>query len=93
MMRGYSSAGEYPTCSAAASPPQHVVKGGELSMAKYLIRAAIPTVYVIDARDAQEAMHQAAKRFKTEQHTQLEPELQWAKLKGTASTAIWRIAA
>jgi hypothetical protein len=60
-------------------------------MAKYLVRAAIPTVYVIDARDAQEAMHQAAKRFKTEQHTQLEPEMQWAALKGAASAAIWRI--
>jgi hypothetical protein len=93
MMRGYYSAGEYPTCSAAASPPQHLVKGGELSMAKYLVRAAIPTVYVIDARDEQEAMHQAAKRFKTEQHTQLEPEMQWAELKGADSTAIWRIAA
>jgi hypothetical protein len=62
-------------------------------MAKYLVRAAIPTVYVIDAQDAQAAMHQAAKRFKTEHHTQLEPEMQWAELKGTASTAIWRIAA
>ena len=62
-------------------------------MAKYLVRAAIPTVYVIDAPDAQDAMQQAAERFKTEQHTQLEPELQWAEIKGTASTAIWRIAA
>jgi hypothetical protein len=62
-------------------------------MAKYLVRAAIPTVYVIDARDEQDAMHQAAKRFKTEHHTQLEPEMQWAALKGAESTAIWRIAA
>jgi hypothetical protein len=93
MMCGYSSAGEYPTCSAAASPPQQLVKGGELSMAKYLVRAAIPTVYVIDARDEQEAMQQAAERFKIEQHTQLEPELQWAALKDADSTAIWRLAA
>jgi hypothetical protein len=61
-------------------------------MAKYLVRAAIPTVYVIDARDEQAAMHQAAKRFKTDHATWLEPELQWAELKGTATTAIWRIA-
>jgi hypothetical protein len=62
-------------------------------MAKYLVRAAIPTVYIIDASDAQDAMQQAAKRFKKEHHTWLEPELQWAELKGTDSTAIWRIAA
>jgi hypothetical protein len=62
-------------------------------MAKYLVRAAIPTVYVIDAPDEQEAMQQAATRFKTEHHTQLEPEMQWAELKGAESTAIWRIAA
>jgi hypothetical protein len=61
-------------------------------MAKYLVRAAIPTVYVIDASDEQAAMHQAAQRFKKEYHTWLEPELQWAELKGTDSTAIWRIA-
>ena len=61
-------------------------------MAKYLVRAAIPTVYVIDAPDAQDAMQQAAERFKTEQHTQLEPEMQWAELKGADSTAIWRLA-
>jgi hypothetical protein len=67
------------------------LKGGELSMPKYLVRAAIPTVYVIDAPDEQAAMHQAAKRFKHEQHTQLEPELSWAELEGTDSTAIWRI--
>jgi hypothetical protein len=61
-------------------------------MAKYLVRAAIPTVYVIDAPDEQAAMHQAAERFKHERHTTLSPELQWAELKGTDSTAIWRIA-
>jgi hypothetical protein len=62
------------------------------NMAKYLVRAAIPTVYVIDAPDEQAAMHQAAKRFKQEHDTWLEPELQWAELKGTDSTTIWRIA-
>ncbi len=62
-------------------------------MPKYLVRAGIPIVYVIDAPDAQDAMQQAAKRFKTDHHTWLEPEMQWAELKGTASTAIWRIAA
>jgi hypothetical protein len=53
---------------------------------------AIPTVYVIDAPDEQAAMHQAAERFKTEHDTWIEPELQWAELKGTDATAIWRIA-
>jgi hypothetical protein len=61
-------------------------------MAIYLVRAAIPTVYVIDAPDEQDAMHQAAERFKNEQHTGLEPELQWAKIKGTNSAAEWCIA-
>jgi hypothetical protein len=61
-------------------------------MAIYLVRAAIPTVYVIDAPDEQAAMHQAAERFKKEHDTHLEPELQWAEIKGTDATAIWRIA-
>jgi hypothetical protein len=60
-------------------------------MPKYVVRAAIPTVYVIDASDAQDAMQQAAERFKTDHHTNLSPELQWAELKGAESTAIWRI--
>jgi hypothetical protein len=60
-------------------------------MPKYLVRAAIPTVYVIDASDEQDAMQQAAKRFKTDHHTWLEPEMQWAELKGAESAAIWRI--
>jgi hypothetical protein len=68
------------------------LKGGELSMPKYLVRVAIPTVYVIDAPDEQEAMHQAAKRFKHDQNTWLEPEVSWSELEGTDSTAIWRIA-
>ena len=61
-------------------------------MAIYLVRTAIPTVYVIDAADEQAAMHQAAERFKNEQHTGLEPELQWAKIKGTNSATEWCIA-
>jgi hypothetical protein len=61
-------------------------------MAKYLVRAAIPTVYVIGVPDEQDAMHQAAERFKNEQHTWLEPELQWAEIKGTDSAAEWCIA-
>ena len=60
-------------------------------MAKYVVRAAIPTVYVIDAPDEQAAMHQAAERFKTEHDTRLEPELQWAKIKGADSAAEWCI--
>jgi hypothetical protein len=61
-------------------------------MAKYVVQVAIPTVYVIDARDEQAAMHQAAERFKNEHHTQLEPELQWAELQSTDSAAEWCVA-
>ena len=61
-------------------------------MPTYLVQVAIPTIYVIDAPDAQDAMHQAAERFKNEQHTGLEPELQWAKIKGTNSATEWCIA-
>jgi hypothetical protein len=61
-------------------------------MAKYLVRVAIPTVYIIDASDEQDAMHQAAERFKTEHNTQFEPELQWSELKGAATDAEWCIA-
>jgi hypothetical protein len=60
-------------------------------MAKYLVQAAIPTVYVIDAQDEQAAMHQAAARFKREHHTQLEPELQWTRLTGADNAAEWVI--
>ena len=60
-------------------------------MAKYLVRAAIPTVYIIDAPDEQTAMHQAAERFKNEQHIWIEPELQWAEINGTDSAAEWCI--
>jgi hypothetical protein len=61
-------------------------------MAKYLVQVSIPTVYVIDARDEQTGMHQAAKQFKKAHNTQVEPELQWAELKGTDSAAEWCIA-
>jgi hypothetical protein len=61
-------------------------------MAKYLVQVSIPTVYVIDAGDEQATMHQAAERFKKEYHTQLEPELQWAKLTGAATAEEWRVA-
>ena len=37
-------------------------------MPKYLVQVAIPTVYVIDAKDEQAAMQQAATRFKKEHH-------------------------
>jgi hypothetical protein len=60
-------------------------------MAKYLVRVAIPTAYIIDASDEQAAMHQAAERFKKEHNTWLEPELQWAEINGTDSAAEWRI--
>jgi hypothetical protein len=60
-------------------------------MAKYLVRVAIPTVYIIDASDEQDAMHQAAERFKNELHTWIEPELQWAEITGTDSAAEWCI--
>jgi hypothetical protein len=61
-------------------------------MPKYLVQVSIPTIYVIDAADEQAAMHQAAKRFKQEHDTWLEPELQWAELTGSATDTEWRIA-
>ena len=60
-------------------------------MPTYLVQVAMPTIYVIDAPDEQAAMHQAARRFKQEHDTWLEPELQWAELKGTDSAAEWCI--
>jgi hypothetical protein len=60
-------------------------------MPKYLVRVAIPTVYVIDAPDEQDAMHQAAERFKQDHDTWLATELQWAEIKGTDATAEWCI--
>jgi hypothetical protein len=61
-------------------------------MAKYLVQVSIPTVYVIDARTEQEAMHRGVVRFQTEHNTHLEPEVQWALLKGTDTPAEWCIA-
>ncbi len=60
-------------------------------MATYLVQVAIPTIYVIDARSPICALDKAAKRFKREHTTQLEPELQWAELTGSASDPEWRI--
>jgi hypothetical protein len=60
-------------------------------MPKYLVQVAIPTIYVIEAPDEQAAMHQAGARFKKEYHTPIEPEFQWAKLKGSATDAEWEI--
>ena len=61
-------------------------------MQKYLVRVSIPTGYVIAARNPQEAMHKAVVRFQHELNTTLEPEVQWAQLKGTDSEAEWCIA-
>jgi hypothetical protein len=60
-------------------------------MKRYVVQVAIPTVYVIDARDEQAAMFQAAERFKQEHHTWIEPELQWTVLTGAATAAEWVI--
>jgi hypothetical protein len=61
-------------------------------MPKYVVQVSIPTVYVIDARTEQQAMQQAAKRFKAEHNTHLEPEVQWAPLNGSDTEEEWRIA-
>jgi hypothetical protein len=61
-------------------------------MPKYLVQVAIPTIYVIDAKSPRCALDKAAKRFKTEHNTWLEPELQWAELTGTDTDPEWRIA-
>jgi hypothetical protein len=61
-------------------------------MPTYLVQVAIPTIYVIDARSAIQAMDTAGKRFQQEHHTDLSPEFQWAELKGAATEAEWIIA-
>jgi hypothetical protein len=61
-------------------------------MQNYLVRVSLPTGYVIAARNPQEAMHKAVVRFQHEQHTTLEPEVQWTELKGTDAAAEWCIA-
>jgi hypothetical protein len=60
-------------------------------MPTYLVQVAIPTIYVIDARSPQSAMDKAAKQFQHEYHTRIQPEFQWAKLKGAANDAEWII--
>jgi hypothetical protein len=60
-------------------------------MPTYLVQVAIPAIYVIDARWPQLAMNKAAKRFQQECHTQIMPEFQWAKLKGSVDGAEWVI--
>ena len=60
-------------------------------MPTYLVQVAMPTIYVIDARSPQRAMDKAAKRFQKEFNTRIEPEFQWAKLKGSATDAEWEI--
>jgi hypothetical protein len=77
-----------PSVGGAANPDRLEVN----RMPKYVVQVSIPTVYVIDARTEQQAMHQAAERFKTEHNTQLEPEVQWAPLKGSAAANEWYIA-
>jgi hypothetical protein len=61
-------------------------------MPKYLVQVSIPTIYVIEARSPDQAMDKAGKRFQEEYNTNIEPEFQWAKLKGSADDAEWVIA-
>jgi hypothetical protein len=63
-----------------------------MSMPTYLVQVALPAIYVIDAKSPHQAMDKAAKRFQKEYHTHIEPEFQWAKLKGAANDAEWVIA-
>ncbi len=60
-------------------------------MPTYVVQVAIPTIYVIDARSPQLAMNKAAKRFQQEFNSHIEPEFQWAELKGSADDAEWVI--
>jgi hypothetical protein len=61
-------------------------------MQKYLVQVSLPTGYIIEARSPQEAMHKGVVRFQQEHNTTLEPEVQWAVLKGTDAAAEWCIA-
>jgi hypothetical protein len=71
---------------------EHQTRNKEVNhMPKYLVQVSIPTVYVIEARNEQAAMHRAAERFKKEYRTTLEPELQWTRLKGADTAAEWVI--
>jgi hypothetical protein len=60
-------------------------------MSTYIVQVALPEIYVIDAQSPKSAMNKAIKRFQKEYHTQLVPEFQWAKLKGSATDAEWVI--
>jgi hypothetical protein len=60
-------------------------------MSTYFVQVALPEIYVIDAQSPQHAMNKATKRFQKEYHTQLVPEFQWAKLKGSVHDAEWEI--
>jgi hypothetical protein len=48
-------------------------------------------VHVIDAKSPKLAMAKAAKRFQKEYHTRIQPEFQWAQLKGSVNDAEWVI--
>jgi hypothetical protein len=76
----------------AATAYIDILKGGEMSMPTYLVQVALPAIYVIDAESPDQAKKQAAKRFHKEYHTHVQPEFQWAKLKGSATDAEWEIA-
>jgi hypothetical protein len=60
-------------------------------MPTYLVQVAIPAIYVIDAKSPRQAMNKATKRFQHEYHTQITPEFQWARLKGSANDGEWEI--
>ena len=60
-------------------------------MPTYLVQVALPTIYVIEARSPKLAMDKAAKRFQKEYNTRIQPEFQWAKLKGSATDPEWVI--
>jgi hypothetical protein len=60
-------------------------------MPTFLVQVAIPAIYVVEAKSPKLAMYKAGKRFQQEYHTQVEPEFQWAKLKGATDDAEWEI--
>jgi hypothetical protein len=62
-----------------------------MSMPTYLVQVVLPAIYVIDAESPGQAKKKAAKRFHKEYHTHVQPEFQWASLKGSATDAEWEI--
>ena len=50
-------------------------------MPKYLVRAFEPIVYEIEADSAQEAAQEAIERYKKEEETWIDPEVQVAEIK------------